>query len=164
MEMLAAGDRAPGFELLDLAGKRHRLGENGAAGAAVVVFWKPACPTCDLSAPYLQRLADAYPAKGWRLLAISQDRSEATAAFVKEHALTFPILIDEEGWPVSNQYDPEATPTLFFVSDGGVIEMTSVGFHKEELNEVSRRLADHLGLPAKVIAEADDGNPPFRPG
>ena len=162
--MLTAGDRAPAFELPDLAGKRHRLGDNGAAGPAVVVFWKPACATCDLAAPYLQRLADAYPGESWRLLAISQDRSEQTADFVSEHALTFPILVDEEGWPVSNLYDPEATPTLFFVSDGGVIEMTSVGFHKEELNEVSRRLADHLGRPAQVIAEPDDGNPPFRPG
>ena len=164
MPMLTAGDRAPVFELFDLAGTRHRLGDNGAAGPAVVVFWKPECNTCALGAPYLQRLTDAYPGEGWRLLAISQDRSQRTAEFVSEHALTFPILLDDEGWPVSKHYDPEATPTLFFVSDGGVIEMTSVGFHKEELNQVAARLADHLGQPAQVIAEPDDGNPPFRPG
>ena len=42
--------------------------------------------------------------------------------------------------------------------------MTSVGFHKEELNQVGALLADHLGLPVQVIAEPDDGKPPFRPG
>ena len=42
--------------------------------------------------------------------------------------------------------------------------MTSVGFHKQELNEISRCIAERLGEPPQVIAEEDDGNPPFRPG
>ena len=42
--------------------------------------------------------------------------------------------------------------------------MTSVGFSKEELNELSRRLAEHLGETPQVIAQENDGKPPFRPG
>lgn len=161
--MLAVGDRAPAFELADLEDRRHRLSADGAQGPAVVVFWKPACGTCDVAAPYLQRLVDVYP-DGWRLLAISQDRSESTREFVEKHGLTFPILIDDEGWPVSKQYDPDATPTLFLISEDGTIELAGAGFHKGDLNEISRWLAEHLGRPMKVIAEADDGNPPLRPG
>ena len=82
----------------------------------------------------------------------------------RQHGLTFPILIEGEGWPVSQQYDPDATPTLYLIEPDGVISMTSVGFHKQELNEISRRIAERLGEPPQVIAEEDDGNQPFKPG
>ncbi len=158
--MLAAGDRAPPFDLPDLAGKRHHLDD----APTLAVFWKPACGTCHLAFPYLQRLFEAYPAAGWRLLAISQDREQPSRGFARTHGLGFPILLEGEGWPASQQYDPEATPTLFLIGPDGTIEMTSVGFDKEALNAISRRLAERLGEIPKVIAEESDGNPPFKPG
>ena len=162
--MLTAGERAPAFDLPDLEGRRHRLEQVLSQGPALAVFWKSACSTCHLAFPYLQRLAEAYRSDGWRILAVSQDGAEASGDFARQCALTFPTLIEGEGWPVSRQYDPEATPTLFLIGKDGMIEMTSVGFHKEELNEISRRLAEHLGETPRVIAEENDGNPPFKPG
>ena len=162
LTMLEVGEQAPAFELPDLTGQLH--GSQDAQGPVVAVFWKSACGTCDLAFPYLQRLSEAYRPDGWQLLAVSQDAQEKSAEFAQQHGLTFPMLIDGEGWPVSQQYDPEATPTLFLIGPDRTIEMVSVGFHKEELNEVSRRLAAHLGEAAQIIAEDDDGNPPFRPG
>ncbi len=162
--MLTAGERAPPFDLPDLKGRRHRLEQVLSQGPALAVFWKSACNTCHLAFPYLQRLAEAYRSDGWQILAVSQDGAEASGDFARQYALTFPTLIEGEGWPVSREYDPEATPTLFLIGKDGVIEMTSVGFHKEELNEISRRLAEHLGETPRVIAEENDGNPPFRPG
>ncbi len=164
MTMLSEGEHAPDFELPDLEGRRHALETALARGPALAVFWKPRCDTCDLVFPYLQRLADAYPSDRWQLLAVSQDSAERSADFARRYGLTFPVLVEGEGWPASRQYDPEATPTLFLIGPDGTIEMTSVGFHKEELNEIARRLAEHLDEPPQVIAEADDGNPPFRPG
>ncbi len=164
MTMLSAGDRAPDFDLPDLAGRRHRLEDALQRGPALAVFWKSGCNTCDLAFSYLQRLAVAYPEGRWQLLAISQDGAQASEEFARQHGLTFPILIEGEGWPVSQQYDPEATPTFYLIEPDGVISMTSVGFHKQELNEISRRIAERLGEPPQVIAEEDDGNPPFRPG
>jgi peroxiredoxin len=162
--MLTAGDHAPSFDLPDLQGRRHRLEEALAAGPALAVFWKAACATCHLAFPYLQRLSEAYPGSGWRLLAVSQDGADTSRDFVEEHALTFPVLIEGEGWPVSRQYDPEATPTLFLIAPDGAIDLMSVGFDKAELNEISRRLAEALGREPVVIAEDGDGNPPFKPG
>jgi peroxiredoxin len=162
--MLSAGERAPPFDLPDLEGRRHRLEDVLAQGPALAVFWKPACGTCHLAFPYLQRLAEAYPSGGWQLLSVSQDSAQASGDFARRYGLTFPTLIEGEGWPVSRQYDPDATPTLFLISSDGTIEMTSVGFSKEGLNEVSRRLAAHLGETPQVIAEENDGNPPFKPG
>jgi peroxiredoxin len=162
MAMLSAGDRAPPFELPDLEGRPHKL--DGARGPALAVFWKPDCGTCHLAFPYLQRLAEAYPPDGWQLLAVSQDGARASEAFVREHALTFPVLLDGDGWPASRAYDPEATPTLFLIGPDGTIEATSVGFDKADLNEIAARIAAHLGRPPELIAPEDDGNPPFKPG
>ena len=158
--MLAAGDQAPPFDLPDLDGGRHQLDDT----PTLAVFWKPGCGTCHLAFPYLQRLLEAYPGGRWRLLAISQDRGQPSRDFARTYGLGFPILIEGEGWPVSRRYDPEATPTLFLIGPDGTIEMTSVGFDKEELNTISRRVAERLGETPKVIAEENDGNPPFKPG
>lgn len=164
MGMLTTGERAPNFDLPDLQGRRHRLEDVLAQGPALAVFWKPACGTCHLAFPYLQRLAEAYAPNRWQLLAVSQDGAQASGDFARQHGLTFPVLIEGEGWPASHQYDPEATPTLFLIGPDGAIEITSVGFDKEGLNGISRRLAEHLGETPQVIAEENDGNPPFRPG
>ncbi|OGO50212.1 MAG: hypothetical protein A2148_04240 [Chloroflexi bacterium RBG_16_68_14] len=162
--MLTAGERAPAFELPDLEGRRHRLEDALARGPALAVFWKADCSTCHLVFPYLQRLAEASRPGGWQILAISQDGVEASGDIARQHGLPFPVLIEGDGWPVSRQYDPEATPTLFLIGQDGIIEMTSVGFDKEELNQISRRLAECLGEAPRLIAEENDGNPPFKPG
>lgn len=162
--MLSQGDQAPAFELPDLAGQRRSLAAAIAAGPALVVFWKSSCGTCHLAFPYLQRIAEVYPAAAEHILAVSQDNEAASVEFAHEYGLTFPVLIEGDGWPVSRAYDPEATPTLFFIDSAGAIEMVSVGFYKAELNEIGGRFATSLGQPARTIAEDNDGNPPFKPG
>lgn len=163
--MLTVGEPAPELDLPDLEGRRHRLQEALAPGPALAVFWKADCATCHLAFPYLQRLAEAYPSGDWQILAVSQDTAQASGDFARRYGLTFPTLIEEdEGWSASRRYDPDATPTAFLIGRDRVIEMTSVGFSKADLNEMSRRIAEHLGEEAQVIAENDDGNPPFRPG
>ncbi len=162
--MLTVDETAPELDLLDLEGRRHRLQDALVRGPALAVFWKADCATCHLAFPYLQRLAEAYPSGDWQILAVSQDTAQASGDFARRYALTFPTLIEDEGWSASRRYDPDATPATFLIGRDGVIEMTSVGFSKADLNEMSRRIAEHLGEEARVIAEDDDGNPPFRPG
>ncbi len=162
--MLKAGDRAPAFRLRDLEGGEHALEQALASGPAVLVFWKSDCTTCDLIFPYLGSLAEAYGGDGWHLWAVSQDDADASRAFVQKHGASFDVLVDASGWPVSRAYDPAATPTLFLVGAGGVVQKTSVGFSKADLNEMSRRLAESLETSSVVVAPADDGQPDFRPG
>lgn len=162
--MLEVGERAPAFRLSDLDGREHALDQALASGPALLVFWKSDCATCDLIFPYLGNLAEAYGQDGWRLWAVSQDDVEAARAFAQKHRTRFDVLVDGEGWPVSRAFDPDATPTLFLVGADGVIEQTSVGFSKADLNEVSRRLAESLETAPVDVAPADDGGPDFRPG
>jgi peroxiredoxin len=162
--VLSVGERAPAFRLSDLGGREHALDRALASGPALLVFWKTDCAICDLVFPYLGRLAEAYPRERWSLWAVSQDGLEATRAFAGKHRTPFHVLIDGEGWPVSRAYDPDATPTLFLVGADGVIEQTSVGFSKADLNQVSRRVAERLEAAPADVAPADDGQPDFRPG
>ncbi len=162
--MLAAGDQAPPFELPDLQGRTRRLVDSLERGSVLVVFWKSGCETCDVAFPYLQRLTDVYSTERWELLAVSQEGARESGDYAREQGLSFPVLIDGDGWPESKQYDPEATPTLFLIAPDGAIQMTSVGFHKQELNEIAGRLAQYVGEPATAIASEGDGNPPFKPG
>ena len=162
--MLKPGDRAPAFRLRDLEGREHALEQALASGPALLVFWKSDCDTCDLIFPYLGKLAEAYGQDGWRLWAVSQDDVEASRAFARKHGSPFDVLVDAADWPVSRAYDPDATPTLFLIGADGVIQETSVGFSKADLNEMSRRLAESLETAPVDAAPADDGRPDFRPG
>jgi hypothetical protein len=39
-----------------------------------------------------------------------------------------------------------------------------IGFSKDDLNNLSGRIAEHLGVTPAVVAERGDGNPDLRPG
>ncbi len=162
--MIGVGEIAPPLELPDLSATDRGVSPAPNSEPVLAVFWKPSCGTCDLAFPYLQRLYQAYPSEGWRMLAISQEDASVSDEFARKYGVTFPVLTEGDGWPISTQYDPDATPTMFLISPDGKIELASAGFDKEALNEVSRLIAGHLGLDAQIIAVEDDGNPSFRPG
>lgn len=164
MTTLAVGDQAPTFALKTAEGESHSLPEALGQGPVLAVFLKTTCGTCDLLVPYLNRLVEAYASDGWHLWAISQDGVGSSRDYAVRHGTRFPLLVDESGWPVSQAYDPPATPTLFLIAPDGLVEETSVGFSKDDLNAISERLAARLGQPAATVAEADDGQPSFRPG
>lgn len=160
--MLDAGDPAPDFELPALDGTRMRLSDALRAGPVLLTFFKSECRTSDLLFRYLPLLGEAYP--DLLIRAISQDDAEESAAFARSRAISFPILLDGDGYPVSRAYDPAATPTFFLIGPEGRIELASVAFSKDDLNQASRWLAAADGADAAMIAPDDDGNPPFRPG
>jgi peroxiredoxin len=161
--VLAVGEAAPDFTLPDANGGVRHLAEALAAGPVVLAFLKADCATCSLAFPYLERLHRAYPTGGWTIWGISQHPARAAQWFAKNTGVTFPILVDADGFPVSRAYDPEATPTLFLVDDGGV-RAVQVGFARDGLNELSGLVAERLGVRVTDVAPKDDGKPSFRPG
>ncbi len=160
--MLDAGDAAPDFELPALDGTRARLSEALRGGPVLLAFFKSECRTSDLLFHYLPGFANTYPSL--TVWAISQDDAEESAEFARSRELDLPVLVDSDGYAVSQAYDPPATPTFFLIGTDSRIELTSVAFAKDELNEASRRVAAFAGIEAAVLAPDDDGNPPFRPG
>jgi peroxiredoxin len=163
LPMLASGDSAPDFSLPRLDGTDWRLEDAAAGGPLLVTFIETDCPTCRLTVPYLKRLSEALGADGHRVVAVSQDGSRETRALVEAYDVAFPVLLDGE-LHVSRSYDPPAVPALFLVGEGGRIEFSEVGFHKEDLNSVAETMLSSLGLPVQTVAELNDGAPLMKPG
>jgi peroxiredoxin len=165
MAMLSVGAQAPDFTLSGIDGKQYSLAAALERGPLLAVFIQTACPICDLTMPYLNRLAQAYGG-GYQLWVISQNDQQASQRYAQRFQPDFPLLVDDpaDGRIVSRAYDPPATPTLFLIGPGGRLEFSGQGFSKADLNAAAERIAAHLGAQPAVVAERDDGNPDFRPG
>ncbi len=161
--MVNAGDAAPDFTLPGLDGLEYSLHEATGKGPVVLAFWQRHCGACKLAAPYLNRLYDAYENLTWSFWAITQNAAPDARKFVEEYVFRPTVLIDAPALAVSKTYDPESTPTLYLIEPEGVT-LVSNGFVKDELNEVSRRIARYSGAEYVEVAPSDDGNPPFKPG
>jgi len=162
--MIAPGDAAPDFTLHGLDGLRYSLHEAAGSGPVLLAFWKSACDTCRVAAPYFNRLHEAYENLGWAFWAVAQDPEPKARAFAEEQALRLTVLLDAPALAVSVAYDPEATPTLFLIEPTRGVTLTSVGFSKDDLNEISRRVAAYAGAEYVEVAPATDGVPAMKPG
>lgn len=162
--MLEVGQDAPDFTLVDAKGQSHRLTDALAEGPVVLAFMKTGCGTCSLAFPYLERLHQAYPSAGWRIWAICQDPAASAVSFAGKTGVTFPMLLDANGYAVSQAYDPPSTPTIFFVDREGKIRSGHYGLAKPDLNALSEQVATVLGEQPIVVAPSTDGIPDFKPG
>ena len=112
MTNIIAGNKAPEFSLKALDKREYSLGKLMERGPVVAAFFKISCPVCQFTFPFLERLHERY-GDGAAILGISQDDARSTKEFAREYGLTFPMLIDEQGYPVSNVYGLTNVPTVF---------------------------------------------------
>lgn len=154
--MLKTGEFAPGFELPDLGDERHSLSSLLEQGRIILAFFKVSCPTCQMTLPFLERLAQQSTA---RVFGVSQDNAGLSGEFRKEFELTFPVLVDgvERGYPVSNAFGLTHVPSLFLVERDGLISWSSNGFHRGDLQELASQF--NIGL-----FHAEDRVPEWKPG
>lgn len=164
MSRIAVGQRAPEFRLHDLDRKPFSLEEALARGPVVAAFFKASCPVCQFTFPFLERLFKAYGSDRVTFLGISQDNSERTREFNGECGVTFPTLLDEEGYPVSNDYGLTNVPTFYLISPDGNVQVECVGFAKKALEQVSGKIAAVLGCPADPVFLPGEIVPESKPG
>src|SRR5215510_10740973 len=157
--MLRPGSQAPSFSLSELDGKVRQLRLNK---PALLVFFETDCPTCQLTIPYLNRLAQAIDGKA-EVVGISQDGEAATRELVEQAPIKFTVVLDRD-LSVSREYDPEAVPTLFLIDGGGKIARTSVAFDKAELNAIAADMLNSIGVEPFELAGRRDGAPESKPG
>lgn len=162
--MLDIGVQAPDFSLPDGGGAEHRLAEALKVGPVVLAFLKANCGACTMAFPYLERLHQAYRGAPWSIWGICQNPAQAAEWFAKNTGVTFPLLIEPDGFPVSCDYDPPATPTIFLIEPSGRVKSSHYGFAKADLNALAADLAAALQREPVVVAPADDGQPAARPG
>jgi len=164
MTHIVAGNMAPGFSLTGLDGKEYSLGALMERGPVVVAFFKISCPVCQFTFPFLQRLFKLYGGDGATFLAISQDDARATKKFAEEFGVTFPIVLDEEEYPVSNGYGLTNVPTIFLIDTEGVVKVSGMGFVKQDLETISAKLAEYKKTSLIPLFSPGENVPASRPG
>lgn len=96
MPMIDPGKKAPAFALKDQDGNTHRLSDY--AGQPVVVYFYPKDDTsgCTAEACAFQAALPAFKKQKAAVLGVSILNEASKAKFAKKHALTFPLLADED--------------------------------------------------------------------
>jgi peroxiredoxin len=136
---VAASAKAPHFRLQGLDGSTRSLQDILAGGSALLAFFKISCPVCQLTAPYLERLAAN---NSLQVIGISQDNGSATRGFIDRHGVTFPVLLDlsDEDYPASNAYGISSVPTLFVIEPDGIVSHSFNGFSKRDFEHLGARV------------------------
>jgi peroxiredoxin len=164
MAKIHTADKAPDFELKDLEDNHVSLREALKRGPVVAAFFKVSCPVCQFTFPFLERLFKAYDSDRTTFWAIAQDDARDTREFCAEYGVTFPALIDEDGYPASNDYGITNVPTFYLIAPDGTVKVDSVGFGKKALEKISEELARFLGRPVAPIFKPGEVVPDSKPG
>jgi peroxiredoxin len=165
MTALASGKIAPDFSLPGMDGGEFSLREVLARGPAVVAFFKISCPVCQYALPMLERIYKAHGNKSVTLVGVSQNDEKETAAFMKQYGVTFPVLLDDtDTFPVSNAYGITNVPTVYWIAQNGEIEVSSVGWSRQDIEDISGKAAEAAGDMAVPVFEPDELVADFRAG
>lgn len=163
MAALDSGRHAPDVVLPDLQGKNVSLVEELRRGPVVLAFFKVSCPVCQYTFPILERLHRAYPKAA--IYGVSQNGAKDTERFCREFGVTFPVLLDEpKTYPVSNAYGITNVPSLFYIGQDGTIEVSSVGWSRNDVEEIGRRLGAVHHVPIAGLFEPGEQVSDFRAG
>lgn len=165
MAALEAGKQAPQFELPAMDESSFSLQDALTRGPVLAVFFKISCPTCQYALPYYERLYKTHGKEKLSIVGISQNDKKGTAEFTKKYEISFPMLLDDiKTFPASNAYQLTNVPTVFWISQDGEIEVSSVGWSRQEFEEIAKKAASANGAPANPIFRPTEQIAAFRAG
>lgn len=165
MSALTTGTAAPDFTLPTMDGKQFSLQEALARGPVLAAFFKISCPVCQFAFPFLERIYRAYGNRSLTIVGISQNEKKDTAAFIKEYGITFPVLLDDTiTYPASNAYGLTTVPSIFWIAQDGEIEISSVGWLRQDIDEINRKAAQAVGEGSRPVFRPGENVPDFRAG
>jgi len=164
---LEAGNAAPQLTTFypDQEGTEHTIAEHLKNGPVVVGLYKSSCAASKAMMPLLNRLQDRYADKGLAVYGVAQDSLNVTNSFIRRSGIEYPVLIEGEEYPLSRAFDIFATPTIYVIDKDGQITYTTMGFMRDQFNDIGAAIAAALGLEAETIVGSDEDDiPRFVPG
>jgi len=130
---LAADDlkrQHPEFTLTDITGKKWKFSD--LRGKVVLVnFWATWCPPCRKEMPDLDALYRRFAAKGFVVLGISDEEKQKVEPFIREHKVTFPVLLDP-GRKVNDAFVVEGIPKSFVYDRDGKLVAQSIDMRTQK--------------------------------
>jgi peroxiredoxin len=164
MPALPAGKPAPAISLHSVDGRELSLADALKKGPVLAVFFKVSCPVCQFTFPFLERMYETYGGEKISFWGVSQDDASATGRFLSDYGVKFPALIDERGYPVSNQYGITHVPSLFLIAPDGKIRVSSAGFVKADLEKIAAEAVGAAGKAATPLFKPGEKVPEYKPG
>ncbi len=127
---LAEGNRAPEFaiatiddDIISLADLRGKV--------VLLNFWGTWCGPCRREMPEFQKAYDEWRPRGFEIVAIAYNDSEAAMAdFRDEFALDFPLALDNSG-EINETYGIQTRPSSYLLDQDGVILARHFGIMTE---------------------------------
>jgi peroxiredoxin len=122
------GQRGPGFTLAALDGTRASP-ETWTDKLAILNFWATWCRPCTDEMASLEALWRGYRGRGLVVIGVAVDRGAPRPLidpYVKNLALTFPILLDPE-MKTAGAWRVTGIPTTFVIRPGGEVAGMAVG-------------------------------------
>ena len=128
-EKVADTGKAPDFTLSDTYG--HATTLSSLRGKIVILeFWATWCSPCRESVPELNEMYERFRGKNVELLGISVDKGgdapSAVRAFLTEHAVAYPVLLDDRN--VNSSYGVSGIPAMFIIDKEGKVVKQFTGF------------------------------------
>ncbi len=164
MAALPEGALAPDFTLSAMDGSQFHLRKALERGPVLAAFFKVSCPVCQYAFPFLDRIYRVY-GKHVSIVGISQNEAKDTAAFIKEFGIAFPMLLDDtEAYPASNAYGLTNVPSLFWIAQGGKIEISCVGWTRKDIDAMNRRAAEAGQQGLQPVFRPEEQIADFRAG
>jgi peroxiredoxin len=115
---LKAGTVAPEFRLPRLDGRGDLALSELRGKRVLLVFSRPHCGPCNALAPELEKFHREQ--SDIAVLMISQGEPKENRVKIKEHRLTFPVVLQQH-WEISRQYAMFATPIAYLIDEAGMI-------------------------------------------
>jgi peroxiredoxin len=117
---------APAITLNDLDGRSISLTDY-TKQIVLVNNWATWCPPCKSEMPTMQDYYKEHVNEGFILVGIEAgDTKEQVASFVKEHAITFPILLDPNNISLI-AFHNESLPSSYVIDRSGTVVLAWTG-------------------------------------
>lgn len=87
-------------------------------------FWATWCPVCKLEQDSIEAISKDHPVI---TIAMNSGNELEVKAFLEEHKLSFPVLVDEDS-VIATQFGVLGVPTSFVIDPNGNIMFTEVGY------------------------------------
>lgn len=166
MTAIQAGAQSIEFTLPGLDNKQYSLAEALKKGPVLAAFFKSSCPVCQFTFPFLDRFCRHFRDTKAHIWGISQDEADETREFVSEYHLTMPVLLEDvrHNYPTSNAYGIRYVPSIFLIGQGGDVLQSSIGFQRQDLAQMARKLEILTGKKGFVPFRDEDDVPNSKAG
>lgn len=124
------GKQAPEFSLSDLSGRTVRLA-NLKGRVVFLNVWTTWCEPCREEMPAMQALYAHLRGPDFEMLAVSADQEgkDVVERFVRDFALTFPVLPDPY-LQIAGRYAVTGYPETFIIDRNGRVVAHQIGPHR----------------------------------